>query len=553
MSIYLSKIEMARDITDPETDPNQDVHTNVVKATFFLEKIILLSNKKVGQDEITYIQVHLSKLPKNRSVNEESSEHIPPTSQLGSEITFVIPKAEAFFPLPLRIDALDDLEQYEVELEIMKNGERKLVGAFGICLADIESQHFQKTKLRKIDSQMKSIQAIEIKYKVFEGNPNPLVQNTNLIQVSEQDTTQQHQGKAEEIRNGAILNSHENDTTDEKLLDVTTLNKLTEKCRPNFRKNSCVVVLGTTGRGKTTTMNLFTGNTASTGHASHSTTKANQLYRDILPEHWESEDGVGYPVWLDTVGLDESDADVTNGDLVRSYLRVLQCSRIEWVHAVVWCITPEDKKLQYLKDQAEVIKMFGEKSQNIWKNVVIIAKEGKSLSHDLNFQGALAAVSDLEGGHQDIVSSIQCLEYDLDFENKETSDNARQMINKAFWNIKEPIRVVFSNQVCQDCGQKGDERLISDFCHEAKSEVERKFFSSYLPKKSVCSSCQEDWSRKIFGRWSFTEGLPCVRIRNRKDIKQGETMARGKTMHDMVKYKPLFGFLNCAQSQPGEE
>ena len=85
---------------------------------------------------------------------------------------------------------------------------------------------------------------------------------------------------------------------------------------------------------------------------------------------------------------------------MRSYLRVLQCFKIEWVHAVVWCITPEDKvhifqshhlkqyfqKLQYLKDQAEVIKMFGEKSQNIWKNVVIIAKEGKVLNHSLNFQ-----------------------------------------------------------------------------------------------------------------------------------------------------------------------
>ena len=101
--------------------------------------------------------------------------------------------------------------------------------------------------------------------------------------------------------------------------------------------------------------------------------------------------------------------------------------------------------------------MFGEKSQNIWKNVVIIAKEGKVLNHSLNFQvnqklmqkkskkiccqGALAAVSDLEGGHQDIVSSIQCLEYDLDFDKQGTLENGRELINKAFSNIKEPIRV----------------------------------------------------------------------------------------------------------------
>ena len=50
---------MARDITDPEADQYQDVQTNVVKATFFFEKIILLSNKKIGQYDIKYLQVRL--------------------------------------------------------------------------------------------------------------------------------------------------------------------------------------------------------------------------------------------------------------------------------------------------------------------------------------------------------------------------------------------------------------------------------------------------------------------------------------------------------------
>ena len=261
-------------------------------------------------------------------MNEESSEHILPTSHRGSEITFAFPRQDAFIPFKLRLDALEDLEQYGVELEIMKNGERKLVGSFGICLEDIESQHFQKTKLRKINSQMKSFQTIEIKYKVFEGKPQTPVTNTSIIQVTES------------------LVPEEEDTTDDKneiSLVVKKFPTVTENTRPNFRKNSCIVVLGTTGRGKTTTMNIFTGNNEPTGNTSHSTTRCNRLYGDMLPQHQVSQEGVGYPVWLDTVGLDESDADVTNGDLVRSYLRVLQCFKIEWVHAVVWCITPEDK------------------------------------------------------------------------------------------------------------------------------------------------------------------------------------------------------------------
>ena len=58
-NLYLAKIEMARDIT--EEDPNEDVQTNILQATLYIEKIILLSNKKIGQDEISYIQVTLKK------------------------------------------------------------------------------------------------------------------------------------------------------------------------------------------------------------------------------------------------------------------------------------------------------------------------------------------------------------------------------------------------------------------------------------------------------------------------------------------------------------
>ena len=35
------------------------------------------------------------------------------------------------------------------------------------------------------------------------------------------------------------------------------------------------------------------------------------------------------------------------------------------------------------------------------------------------------------------------------------------------------FQVVFSNQVCLDCGQVGDERLLSDFCHETRVERDR--------------------------------------------------------------------------------
>ena len=205
--------------------------------------------------------------------------------------------------------------------------------------------------------------------------------------------------------------------------------------------------------------------------------------------------------------------------------------------------------------------MFAEKSNNIWKNVIIIAKEGNSKNHDRNFkvslklcrgyhpgnifntsaslQGAKAAISELVGGHQNIVNSVQCLEYELEFHKEETLLLARRLLNRAFCNIKQPIRVVFSNQVCLDCGQKGDERLLDDYCHADTKEVARKF----LPNKKVCSHCENNWSRKIFGIWSYTDGDRCVRIRNKNDIKDNETYF--KKCHNMAKQEPIFHSFNC--------
>ena len=90
-------------------------------------------------------------------------------------------------------------------------------------------------------------------------------------------------------RNGTInsVESHETDNND-KHESITTVGNPFEGQEeeevdgqvPNFHPNSCIIVLGTTGRGKTTTMNLYTGNTADTGDASHSTTKTNKIYHD---------------------------------------------------------------------------------------------------------------------------------------------------------------------------------------------------------------------------------------------------------------------------------
>jgi len=119
-----------------------------------------------------------------------------------------------------------------------------------------------------------------------------------------------------------------------------------------------------------------------------------------------------------------------------------------------------------------VIKMFEEKYTSIWENVVILAKEGKEDTKK-SFQGALTAVSELERGHQDVVDSIQCVAYTLGAGGISESQ-PKSKLERALLRISKPVRVVFGDQECVDCGQRGDERLLSDLCHEKKVEAKKK-------------------------------------------------------------------------------
>ena len=65
----------------------------------------------------------------------------------------------------------------------------------------------------------------------------------------------------------------------------------------------------------------------------------------------------------------------------------------------------------------------------------------------LCLQGALAAVAEVERGHQDIVDSVQCLAYSLG-EGGIAEAEARGRLEEAVARIREPARVVFSDQVC---------------------------------------------------------------------------------------------------------
>ena len=274
-------------------------------AILSIKNIVLITEGRFKREKLSYLKILVNNVTKEDVVNEETSDKIFPITQNDdNEVIFDISKDSGSFSLTFRDDILPEQQQYQVEIQLMVDGRRRPVTHLGLSLGDLNTNRVNNKTFK---SALKEFQAVEIKYKVERYKPTQ-----NLP----------------EDRNNPAVGFHD-------CLDFKE-----EENTPYFERNSCIIVVGTTGRGKTTTMNLFTGNSAETSNASHGTTRSNGVYRDLRPGH------EGYPIWLDTVGLDEGGAELSNGDLIKQYLKTMQAHRIEKVHAIIWCITPETKVKQ---------------------------------------------------------------------------------------------------------------------------------------------------------------------------------------------------------------
>ena len=60
-------------------------------------------------------------------------------------------------------------------------------------------------------------------------------------------------------------------------------------------RHSCVLLVGTTGTGKTSTANIYTGSELPTGSAAHSVTEITQVCRDSIHDN--------APMWIDNPGV----------------------------------------------------------------------------------------------------------------------------------------------------------------------------------------------------------------------------------------------------------
>ena len=157
---------MAKDINESHEVVNRGERTIGVRVVF--ENIILVSTKSISPEEVKYLQINIQKLPKNRTVTEETSERLAPTTFKDSEIIFNLKSEEASFDFSLAQDVQENASQYEIELEVMRKNELSCIGFFDVRLSDLDTiSSSRKSKWRKISSVHKRFQTIELKYGIF--------------------------------------------------------------------------------------------------------------------------------------------------------------------------------------------------------------------------------------------------------------------------------------------------------------------------------------------------------------------------------------------------
>ena len=130
-----------------------------------------------------------------------------------------------------------------------------------------------------------------------------------------------------------------------------------------------------------------------------------------------------------------------------------------------------------LRKQAEFINRL--KEGDIWSNVIIIVKQSVNPKYDA--RGALAAMQDFADTSKVSVVGYRYLS-DQAFSDKQrdiilsdpsvrevmnvmTDIEIRDILNNKIRSIQAPVRIIFSDSVCSDCGEEGDPRLMGEWCH----------------------------------------------------------------------------------------
>jgi len=143
--------------------------------------------------------------------------------------------------------------------------------------------------------------------------------------------------------------------------------------------------------------------------------------------------------------------------------------------------------------QARLIDLF--RPGDIWHNVIIACKQSRNPEDDT--QGALAAAKHYNPKADPVLLGYTFIDDPSltsrqikRFEDPEirdvflvkTDEEVRTTVFDAISSIQTPIKVVFQNHKCVDCGATGDVRLMPSSCHMEPVQIHPGTLVQYHPK-----------------------------------------------------------------------
>lgn len=240
----------------------------------------------------------------------------------------------------------------------------------------------------------------------------------------------------------------------------------TMELQTQYNYNSSVIVIGSTGTGKTSLINILRD-------LLDTDKEAGKVSKDSLAC---TDNIIKYGRYVDTIGFEDT-SYTPDSYIYKSLLRTIRDNNWK-IKAIIWMIKPEDKITPKLQTQANFINLI---SPEIWKNTFILVKELNVKTIPSGVQGAFAACEKYTPmnipywGYTIVQKDMEDISrYELSREN--IKNYVLNMIN----NIIGEIDIVFNNVECINCGAIDDERILPETCHPN--------FKKIHPSKTICHS-----------------------------------------------------------------
>ena len=185
-------------------------------------------------------------------------------------------------------------------------------------------------------------------------------------------------------------------------------------------------------------------------------------------------------MWIDTVGW--GDRGLEDEESYQDTLRFMENNGINRIKAVIWNIIPNQRKDATMAKEAQFIDKLQPKE--IWNRVIIVCKQSMNPERD-----GLGAIKTAEEFNKDVQAKVIGYRfYDDPSFNDEQREKFSDPATRKLFNVKtnEEIKAILQRSIetcpdalefslkearCMDCGETGDPRLMSLYCHMESHHV----------------------------------------------------------------------------------